>query len=132
MQTFTDQIRALQEKKKIALMTHDQKVMEKIIDLFGSDLPFKADQDKYAEVVVKVNGWTAAENARRFARAIEKYQSPLDNRLQMATEVGLQPAKFMEICRASNRFLLLQIATDEDLHPISRNQWEALFEDFVE
>jgi hypothetical protein len=131
IQDFTDEIRELAHKNKIVMLGNNQKDKNKITDLFGSSLPFKHDQDKYAKVIAKVNGWKVEDNARRFALAIKGYEDSLKDLSFMAKEVGLSLEKFKDFCRLSSRHHLLQLTTKE-FRPIHRDQWEALFGDFQE
>lgn len=119
---FTDTVRSL-FSKNVTITTSVKNDVDKIIALFGGDLKIiQRDQDSYRAAIVDLTGMTSESLHKLYAKAVDKYDSPLDINTA-ASEMNMSNREFLTWVESSNNAYLLHLRS----HPIRRDQWEHIF-----
>jgi hypothetical protein len=110
---FEDSVRKLLKNKNIDLFVTEKKKVDKILELFGKELPISEDQDIYKEAVFNATGIRHSDFTSKFIAVWKKYYEPL-NLKQVAKEIGEDVKDFKKTCELSdNPFLLSLLLYDK-------------------
>lgn len=105
-----DGVRKLFEKSKdIELLAPSKDAMDRLSDLFGSELPVARDQQIYTEALAKATGMTPATFTKKFVAVQNIYYADVTLE-QAARELGKPVDDFKKECVQSGQFALVTLA----------------------
>lgn len=115
---FKDLLREL--GPNIEILLNDKNQHEKIIDLFGSDLPLAKDKNQYEKALLEATGLNAKDFQKKFVKVYQTYYADLTLN-QFALEMGMTAAEVREMCKTSRNFWLLSLLIHDKM---SRDKFE--------